>query len=152
MKIDDVPPYTDVLGKLAELRDAASVARSKAGDGGRCSSPQLLKSILDGIFDRMEAHAMSKGVGIAWMIYTEISGHAGLRVFQRLDAMCLQTRRAEPRAPLSALSAGRSSRRGGPRGGSAAHVGVLSAVRCFECQEMGHIKSNCPNRKKSKPS
>ena len=152
MKIDDVPPYTEILGRLAKLRDVAGAARCKAGEGGRSSSAQMLHSVLDGMFDRMEAHAIARGVGIARMIFTEISGHAGLRVFQRLDAACLQQRRVASRVPPAANDAGRSPNGGGPRGGPAVRLGVLSAVKCFDCGEAGHIRPHCPNKGKSKPT
>ena len=119
MKIDDAPPYTDVLFKLSELREVVSASRGKKDGKGSSASRQMLKSILDGIYDRMETHAMSKGTGIARMIYTEISGHAGLRVFQRLDALCLQYRRSDSRAAPAPASAPRRVR------GRAPAVGAL---------------------------
>ena len=148
MKIDDTPPYTGILFKFAELREAVNAARSKKGVQGSLSCGQLLKSILDGVYDRMETHAMNKGTGIAQMIYTEVSGHAGLRLFQRLDAACLQNRRADSRASTSASASargpGRSSRQANPRNGNSARAGVLSAVTCYNCGQAGHIKPNCP--------
>ena len=148
MKIDDTPPYTGILFKFSELREAVNAARNKKGVKGSLSCGQLLKSILDGVYDRMETHAMNKGSGIAQMIYTEISGHAGLRLFQRLDAACLQNRRADSRAsapaPASSRGPGRNPRQTMPRNGSSARAGVLSAVVCYNCGQPGHIKPDCP--------
>ena len=78
------------------------------------------------------------------MVFTDLSGHVGLRAFQ-LDADCLRSGRAEQGPPLPCMAWGGGLWLGGSRGGTVPRLNVLPATRCYNCLEIGHIWPDCPD-------
>ena len=150
MKIDDAPPYSIVLYQYRELQAAVVVAAQQA------TAPKLeklmsLKGILDGVYTIIESHAISKGRGLAGMVYSEISGQGGLKVIQRLLAQSVQLLALDARSVDGGGSGSSSSGGGGVRKRSNRGVRGASArkdyskIKCHECGLMGHMKVACPS-------
>ena len=145
IKLGDSAPYGSILGSLVERRDAVEPKRIHKQ---KQEVAKLLKAILVGIYDRLEAHAIKKYDGIAQMLYSELSGQACIGVLKRLDTKCLSYVKSEPRQHV-ALQRGSG---GGARGGSRGRGGRgrlpfkmdFSKVKCYNCFEMGHYRSHCP--------
>ena len=109
---------------------------------------KTLRSILDGVFDRMEAMAKKKFSGMAQLLYTEISGHGGLQIFRRIDAATRASEKGERKDSdsqrKSSYDSPRNPRfRGLGRGG--ARSGKNVDITCYGCFRKGHTRANCPD-------
>ena len=153
MKVDDNGSYTALLEGLHDLID--SLRPAKIQGAKRRERAVLLKSILKGVSDFCESHAISQRPGLARALYTEISGHAGLPIFRRFDAALSAASSAAPSPAKPAASPSVSTpqaRRGnGPGRRSAynkpkdAEQRDLSEVMCFGCRKFGHYRNRCPD-------
>ena len=148
IKLGDSAPYGSILESLVELRDAVEPKRIPKQ---KKEVAKLLKSILVGIYERLEAHAIKKYDGIAQMLYSELSGQASIDVLKRLDTKCLSYVKSEQRQhvePVRSSGGGGGGGRGGARGrggrGRLPFRMDYSKVKCYNCFEMGHYKSHCP--------
>ena len=153
IRIDDVGPFTNILDALRLLRD--SVVPDKCPDGRRDASV-ILRSLLTGLYEKMETHAKKKAPGIASIVSNELSGHAGVPMFRRVDASCLQYEKAVLKPVVAEQGRGfrgppadrpPSFNRGFNRGFKAKESGPkeLSEVICYGCFKAGHYRDRCPN-------
>ena len=85
IKIDDSGDYLDILSTLRRLKDA--VRPSKRSNRVRRFARDM-EGLLDGIYDRLEAHAMAERPGLAKMLYAEVSGRADIPSLKRIDKVC----------------------------------------------------------------
>ena len=156
MKVDDRGSYAPLLETLTRLKSA--IKPHKMPSGRRRRRAVLLKSILGVVAERAEAHAISKSPGLAGVLYTEISGHAGLPIFRRFDAALAAAAAGGTSFATSGGSgaaAGVSQQRSAPRSGfsragAAGRPKDLSTVTCFGCHKSGHYRNQCPNARQNK--
>ena len=148
MKIDDTGADSAILEILSRLVAAVNVDKFPSRIRPRAGT---LKTILEGIFECLEAHAIRKRPGLARVLYNEISGVAGLPVIKRIEAASLACEKPSPRAAGSGGGLGGSGgfRRGGRGRGGAAGLGGsgkrdLSSVTCYSCFKKGHYRNACP--------
>ena len=154
MKIDDGANYSPALEALASLRNAARPKRFRAEKRSRV---RALYWILNGVYDRVEAMAIQKVPKLAQTLYTEISGHGGLAIFRRIDAVSLAYERANQKVSSVVVNSnsgfggryggkparGRGAARGGGRQG-----GNFNKDECFICYQKGHQRRDCPQARR----
>ena len=111
VKIDDSGDYLDILGILRRLKDVVKPRRR----------PQYLRrhareleTLLEGMYDRLEAHAIAKRPGLAKVLYSEVSGQADIPSLKRIDRACREYEVSEEKKRSSG---------GGGSGGSSARDG-----------------------------
>ena len=106
-----------------------------------------LRRTLVGIHLRLEGKAVKKLAGLAGVLYTELSGDAGLAIFRRLDAACQSAVKAaaQPEAPVSASMRGRTTRGRGFAFGGGVRTRDLSHITCHGCNKKGHYRNTCPS-------
>ena len=150
MKLGDQGPYPQIVTELDELRRAVVPRRFPAGKKRRDAFP--LRSILDGMYDRIETMAAGGYSGLAQILHTEVSGHGGMGVFRRLDTLRLAGLKTEPKVvagPRSDDGGPNPVRappgRGAPRGRGGFRPRDVRNVQCYQCYQMGHMRNNCPN-------
>ena len=156
MKVDDRGSYAPLLEALSKLKSAIKPHKMPSGRLRRRA--KLLKSILGVVAERAEAHAISKNPGLAGVLYTEISGHAGLPIFRRFDAALAAAAAGGASASSSDSSAAvfnvgqqRSAPRTGfSRASAPGRLKDLSTVTCFGCHKTGHYRNQCPNARPNK--
>ena len=161
MKMDDSSSYAPLLEGVNKLVDA--IRPSKFPCAETRNRAALLKSIMKGVADFCESHAINQKPGLARALYTEVSGHAGLPIFRRFDAALTAASNAapspaKPAAVSTAPSAtqrrdGGGSRRSGFNNRSREtprQQRDISEVMCFGCRSFGHYRDKCPNRNQDK--
>ena len=148
IEVDDVPPYHHIVEGLGRLKDAVTPRKFNSKSRQRLIAKRL-RTIMEGIYERMKSMAKNGYSGMAQLLYTELSGHGGLGVFRRMDAAVRACERVQVvggvggfrrGASVPSRGRGRPSFRG--RGGRARD---LSDVQCHNCFERGHLRSSCPN-------
>ena len=166
IKLNDEGPYA---GLIEELRDLISCLKPKllTSSRARTHAPSL-KRLLEGLLKRIERGAAKRLVGLAQVVDTELSGQGGCQFYKRLDAQLAALSKTKnefqnvtyknnfqsvaPRAGQAGLQGGRprgppaprgppGPRRDGNRGRDAA-----GNIICYGCNEVGHIRSQCPDR------
>ena len=166
IKLNDEGPYA---GLIEELRDLIGCLKSKklSGSRARCHAPSL-KRLLKGLLKRIERGAAKRLVGLAQVVDTELSGQGGCRFYKRLDAQLAALSKVPrkmdlpnvsygneyqgvaPRGGHAGVQGGRprgppGPRRGGNRGGNRGRDAAGNII-CYGCNEVGHIRSQCPER------
>ena len=134
-----------------------AIKPSKFTNAEKRSRASLLKSILSGVADYCESHAVSHKPGLARALFTEISGHAGLPIFRRFNAALTAALNAAAGAskPVAAAVGVASApcRDGGgnrrlsynkPKEGG--EPKDIASVMCYGCRSFGHYRNRCPNR------
>ena len=158
MKLGDEGDYSVILDLLRQLKKRLrqSLFPSSVRD-----VVVLLRTILSGLYQRMEAHAIKRLPGIATMLFTNLSGQADLTILNKVDKACREYGSAAPGVAAGpsrrGTAAGRPyggnrfspsaySRGGarGARGGRSVPPTDESRITCFHCFERGHRRSGCP--------
>ena len=151
MRVDDKGSYASLLESLSALIEAIHPSSFKRPKLRKRASD--LKSILKGVADYCEAHAVSQRPGLARVLFTEISGHAGLPIFRRFDAALMAASATVGSASAPAAVSALPPRREGPAVARRPGFGRLkkagelpdpSAVLCFGCRQYGHYRNACP--------
>ena len=85
MKLGDEGDYSVILDLLRQLKKRLrqSLFPSSVRD-----VVVLLRTILSGLYQRMEAHAIKRLPGIATMLFTNLSGQADLTILNKVDKAC----------------------------------------------------------------
>ena len=172
IKIDDTGDYLDILGTLRRLKDA--VKPDKRSRRVRRFARDM-EGLLEGIYDRLEAHAMAKRPGLAKMLYAEVSGQADIPSLKRIDKACREYEVMEDKkSSRGSGSSGSYSSSGSYRSDSQRKDGRsssygfggyksyrdnkqpsgqpkegsrdLSHIECHGCKLFGHYKNQCPNK------
>ena len=164
IKIDDTGDYIDILGTLRRLKD--EVKPNKRPQWVRRYARDM-ESLLQGMYDRLEAHAMAKRPGLAKILYSEVSGQAEIPSLKRIDKACREYEAMEKKSPT--VGGGSSSFKGSyqksfnrspgtgfsgyksSRGGRAHQPDKksdLSHVECYGCKRFGHYRHQCPDADK----
>ena len=161
MKMGDDGSYAALLDGLNKIIDAIHPSRYTSGE--KRTRASLLKSILKGVADYFETHAVSQRPGLARALYTEMNGHAGLPIFRRFDAALAAAASAapSPAKPVPAASSaaapprrdgGAGRRPGFNRSRDVKQAKDINDVMCYGCRNFGHYRNHCPNRGQDKPS
>ena len=147
VEIDDVPPYHHIVEGLCGLKDAVAPRRYASKSSQRRAAKRL-RTIFEGMYERMKSMAKRGYNGMAQLLYTEIAGHGGLGVFRRMDAAVRACERVQV---VGGAGGFRRAASGAPRGrgrlnsrGRGGQPRDLSGVRCHNCFEFGHLRSSCP--------
>lgn len=137
---DDCSGVLEYLGRLVQ-----SVRPKQHPLGSRLRRRSWkLRRILTGVQVRLEGKAVKKQPGLAGILYTELSGDAGLAIFRRLDAACSSAEKApaRPEPSFQVAARGRGGRGRGYNSGDRDRD--LSHITCHGCWEKGHFRDKCP--------